>query len=663
MTDIEKEEVLIKISEKLEQGWILLQNPCPNCSYPLVKHKDQGTFCAKEGAFLISEEEARAMSINMSALDPEADSLEAEMEDGGNKYGDLGEDFEDYYAKRLEHVDRASSAIGERLLQGWTMLADACPTCGSPLMSLRDGPKACVLCKSQPPAPTKKGTKTATKQPQIVVTDSDEDKEPKISKIKKPKKAIDSSSLSISQIALPAKSSSSSTNLSSGSVRWQFASDNGHWDDCDAKFVRVVEEALRSKKKTVKVSRKWHSYTVSLDASNYYQINDETGQFRYLQRLSSQPAQSYATPMQQPSSQKGATKFEVGEVVQIKDKIVTEWKRGVVVNLKPLKVQPEGWDEAFKWDSVRKNETGLDILASRMNHKGRGKCAKPVPMENNEPLDIIDDSDQEHPQSTGAKNQISLEWLKDEDWKDIDADILEEVKDAYIKKQSGHMTAIYNFDFINMVVWDRKNSEQVPLRVQHAPAKLKIQGTIEPLPKGSDEYNQVLSQFQSSPKSRRCEIVCISKVRCQVKDYAYSIQKDIYEQTCVNGANERQVWHGTRKRNIDKIVNQGFNRALGRVMLYGDGTYFASESSGSFLYAMEDSVGTRHIFLCDLLVGDFCKGREGMKVPDPKDGMQNIPHETMVNNMRSPSIFVSTKDDQARPRYLVTFRDLEPSAI
>jgi len=169
MTDTEKEVVLNKISEKLEQGWVLLQNPCPNCSYPLVKHKDQGTFCAKEGAFVISEEEARAMSINMSALDAEADSLEAEMEDGGNKYGDLGEDFEDYYAKRLEHVDRASSAIGEHLLQGWTMLADACPTCGSPLMSLRDGPKTCVLCKSKPPAPTKKGTKTATKQPQEIV--------------------------------------------------------------------------------------------------------------------------------------------------------------------------------------------------------------------------------------------------------------------------------------------------------------------------------------------------------------------------------------------------------------------------------------------------------------------------------------------------------------
>ena len=113
-----------------------------------------------------------------------------------------------------------------------------------------------------------------------------------------------------------------------------------------------------------------------------------------------------------------------------------------------------------------------------------------------------------------------------------------------------------------------------------------------------------------------------------MKDYAYSIQKDIYEQTCVNGANERQVWHGTKKENIDKIVNQGFNRALGYVMAYGDGTYFASKSTGSFHYATEDSVGTRHMFLCDLLVGDFCIGRSGMKVPDPKDGMQNIPHES-----------------------------------
>jgi len=149
MTEIEKQVVLNKISEKLEQGWVLLQKPCPNCSYPLVQHKDQGTFCAKEGAFVISEEQAKALNIKASKMAEEPDSFEAELQEASKTdYGELGDDFEDYYAKRLEHVDRASSAIGEYLLKGWTMLATSCPTCGSPLMSLRGGTETCVVCKA-----------------------------------------------------------------------------------------------------------------------------------------------------------------------------------------------------------------------------------------------------------------------------------------------------------------------------------------------------------------------------------------------------------------------------------------------------------------------------------------------------------------------------------
>jgi len=153
-----------------------LQKPCPNCSYPLVKHKDQGTFCAKEGAFVISEEEAKALNIQASKMTDEADSFEAELQETSKTdYGDLGDDFEDYYAKRLEHVDRASSAIGEYLLKGWTMLATSCPTCGSPMMSLRGGTETCVVCKAMQknkpePKPKAKPTppKTVVKEEKIV---------------------------------------------------------------------------------------------------------------------------------------------------------------------------------------------------------------------------------------------------------------------------------------------------------------------------------------------------------------------------------------------------------------------------------------------------------------------------------------------------------------
>lgn len=46
--------------------------------------------------------------------------------------------------------------------------------------------------------------------------------------------------------------------------------------------------------------------------------------------------------------------FQVGEIVEVKDDDDSDWRRGVVVNLEPLKIQAEGWEKAYEWDSVRK---------------------------------------------------------------------------------------------------------------------------------------------------------------------------------------------------------------------------------------------------------------------------------------------------------------------
>jgi uncharacterized Zn finger protein (UPF0148 family) len=55
----------------------------------------------------------------------------------------------DDYFRRNAARDAVSSQLGERLLQGWSMLADLCPICGTPLMSERVGKTeeiACVGC-------------------------------------------------------------------------------------------------------------------------------------------------------------------------------------------------------------------------------------------------------------------------------------------------------------------------------------------------------------------------------------------------------------------------------------------------------------------------------------------------------------------------------------
>merc|ERR1712190_546945 len=45
------------------------------------------------------------------------------------------------------------------------------------------------------------------------------------------------------------------------------------------------------------------------------------------------------------------SKFRVGQRVKCRN-LGKPWKHGVVTSATPLKVQPDGWDEDFRWDDV-----------------------------------------------------------------------------------------------------------------------------------------------------------------------------------------------------------------------------------------------------------------------------------------------------------------------
>eukprot|EP00178_Gracilaria_changii_P019282 TRINITY_DN559_c0_g1_i3.p6 TRINITY_DN559_c0_g1~~TRINITY_DN559_c0_g1_i3.p6 ORF type:complete len:305 (+),score=71.51 TRINITY_DN559_c0_g1_i3:4062-4976(+) len=50
-------------------------------------------------------------------------------------------------------AEAVSTALGDKLLEGWTMLSSACSTCGTPLMrDPRNGNVLCVVCPTQPQA-------------------------------------------------------------------------------------------------------------------------------------------------------------------------------------------------------------------------------------------------------------------------------------------------------------------------------------------------------------------------------------------------------------------------------------------------------------------------------------------------------------------------------
>jgi len=125
-----------------------------------------------------------------------------------------------------------------------------------------------------------------------------------------------------------------------------------------------------------------------------------------------------------------------------------------------------------------------------------------------------------------------------------------------------------------------------------------------------------------------------------------------YERTC--------LFHGTAEDSVDKIVARGFNRIFGfkevnrnAMTKYGKGVYFAVNSKYSLDYTSPNSTGERHMFLCRVLVGEYCLGREDQPTPDVRSGTEL--YDSTVNNLQDPTIFVTYNDSQAYPEYIVTF--------
>ncbi len=91
---------------------------------------------------------------------------------------------------------------------------------------------------------------------------------------------------------------------------------------------------------------------------------------------------------------------------------------------------------------------------------------------------------------------------------------------------------------------------------------------------------------------------------------------------------------------------------------YGRGVYFAVESSYSAhdKYAVPDSSGLQYMFVCTVIIGEYTKGNKDMRTAPPLTPGSNEVFDTLVENVKSPTIFVALTDAQAYPEYLITFK-------
>ncbi|XP_031550400.1 uncharacterized protein LOC116287844, partial [Actinia tenebrosa] len=179
---------------------------------------------------------------------------------------------------------------------------------------------------------------------------------------------------------------------------------------------------------------------------------------------------------------------------------------------------------------------------------------------------------------------------------------------------------------------------------------------LVPLVDSSAEYQKVLKLFQQTGGTGR--IMKIERIQNPHLYQQYMVFKHNMDRDNDGIINERQLFHGTAKENLNDINARGFNRIFRGIngTRFGEGVYFAKKASYSHVYASPDASKHRHLYLARVLVGRYTKGNSNMKVP-PKNPQTIGRFDSTANTIRPDAIiFVVYHDSQCYPEYLITYQ-------
>ncbi|XP_019641150.1 PREDICTED: poly [ADP-ribose] polymerase 14-like isoform X1 [Branchiostoma belcheri] len=176
----------------------------------------------------------------------------------------------------------------------------------------------------------------------------------------------------------------------------------------------------------------------------------------------------------------------------------------------------------------------------------------------------------------------------------------------------------------------------------------------------SQEYKDVQSHFLVSV-GYQPQIVSISRVQNESKYKAYITELKERRKTCARRNIEELLYHGTAAEAVDNINQGGFNRSYcgKNATAYGDGVYFAKHASYSAqdTYSPPDAQGDKHIYQARVIVGEYTAGKSGLLEPPPKNPSNAaVRYDSVVDNVKNPSIFVVFHDTDAYPEYHIVFK-------
>jgi len=183
------------------------------------------------------------------------------------------------------------------------------------------------------------------------------------------------------------------------------------------------------------------------------------------------------------------------------------------------------------------------------------------------------------------------------------------------------------------------------------------------------EVRDILRRFQRTMSNDTVQILSVPKIKdCRSRKNVFeALLRAKTVELADRGIDrvERRLFHGTKCQNLSQIVENGFNRDFNRRARFGKGTYFSSMASESAKYCDSDQVVLRSknsstkvvarvMLFCRVIVGEYCVGHSGSSTPTKEDGKTEF--DSMVNRMKSPTVFVIPRDYHAIPTHYIVFR-------
>ena len=189
----------------------------------------------------------------------------------------------------------------------------------------------------------------------------------------------------------------------------------------------------------------------------------------------------------------------------------------------------------------------------------------------------------------------------------------------------------------------------------------------------SAEYRQVHGAFMK--RSPNIKVISIERIQNTSMWQSYAVKRQTIlerekeDMSTAKVSRLERIWlfHGTDEVTVPKIVEMGFNRSFcGRnATRFGKGVYFARDASysSSTTYSRPNSKGVQHMFVCRIVVGEFCQGRMDAPAPDVQweptlrlDGQQrpgssdlcDVPHVSISRVYRKVQAVVHAVSSSAR---------------